>query len=319
MRSMVRVVVATLICALLGFLILATVLRQPVFRGLPYPGGAHTEPRALRAHVHALSTTFRPRDADHPENLDRAAAFIAGEFRRRGARVFEQPFEARGKRYRNVIARFGPEASPLPVTVVGAHYDAFGELPGADDNASGVAGLLELARLLGRASPQRPVELVAYTNEEPPFFGSDLMGSAVHANALRASGRAVEGMICLEMIGTFAGSQSWPTRLFAAIFPTHPRFIAIAGGWSDRRLARKVKRGMIGAGFGEAVSYSGARETSDASDQRNYWPYGWPAVVVTDTAYFRNPHYHTARDTEEKLDYVRMARVVDGVFNTVMH
>jgi hypothetical protein len=195
-RSIVRITVATFVCAIAGFLILWALVRQPVVRGLPFPGTARANPSLLREHVRFLTTEVRPRSADHPENLDRTADFLAAQFRRSGARVTEQPFDARGKSFRNVLASFGPEGSTLPVMVVGAHYDAFsdtGSLPGADDNASGTAGLLELARLLGIHPPQQPVLLVAYSTEEPPFFGSGSMGSAVHADALKASGRAVAG------------------------------------------------------------------------------------------------------------------------------
>jgi Zn-dependent M28 family amino/carboxypeptidase len=217
-----------------------------------------------------------------------------------------------------VIAEFGPAGGD--VLVVGAHYDAFvetGPLPGADDNASGTAGLLELARLLGTRRVDRPVILVAYANEEPPFFGSEAMGSAIHAESLAATGRRVRGMICLEMIGYFSPRQTWPNRLFALIYPSRGDFIGVAGGWSDRQLARDVKRAMLGANI-DVVSFSGPRATSDASDHRNYWPHGWPAVMITDTAFLRNPNYHTNRDTAETLDYAKMAAVVDGVLNAVV-
>ena len=263
--------------------------------------------------------TVRPRSAAQPENLDRAAAYIANAFRRAGAEVYEQPFRARGRVYRNVIARFGPRDWHRPLLVVGAHYDAFGEsgaLPGADDNASGIAGLLELARIAGRSEIREPLELVAYTTEEPPFFGSAEMGSAVHAASLE--GRRVRGMICLEMIGVFSGSQSWPSPLFEWIYTRRSDFIAVSGGWSDRALAREVKRAIHGAGGIEVYSFSGPRQTSDASDHRNYWAHGWPAVVVTDTAFLRNPRYHTKRDTADTLDYAAMARVVDGVANALL-
>jgi peptidase M28-like protein len=321
-QSLLRITVATIVCAVAGFLLLTAALRQPSLRPLPFRGNERARPATLQSHVRFLTTDVRPRDADHPDNLDRAAAYIAGHFRRSGARVSEQPFDARGKRYRNVIAEFGPAVNATaPLLIVGAHYDAFsstGNLPGADDNASGTAALLELARLLGTSNVTRPIALVAFSTEEPPFFGSESMGSAVHADALRASGRAVEGMICLEMVGYFSGKQTWPSPLFAAMYPTHPRFIAVAGGWDDRHLARLVKRGIMGAGGIDVVSFSGARVTSDASDQRNYWAHDWPAVVVTDTAYLRNPNYHTVRDTAETLDYARMSRVVEGVFNAMV-
>ena len=125
-------------------------------------------------------------------------------------------------------------------------------------------------------------------------------------------------MICLEMIGYFSEKQSWPNPLFAPIYPSRGDFIGVGGGWSDRALAREVKRAISAASDLPVVSFSGPRETSDASDHRNYWSHGWPAVMVTDTAFLRNPNYHTARDTADTLDYQRMARVVDGVFNAAL-
>ncbi|MBV8517456.1 MAG: M28 family peptidase [Acidobacteria bacterium] len=302
----------------MAFLVFAAVLRQPVLSAPRY-GGARASAEVLRQHVDFLAKSVLPRSAAHPENLDRAAAYIADAFRRAGAEVVEQPFRARGRVSRNVIARFGPRDARQPLLVVGAHYDAFGEtgaLPGADDNASGTAGLLELARILRDSNVHAPVELVAFTTEEPPFFGSEEMGSAVHAASL--AGRPVRGMISLEMIGVFSGEQTWPSPLFAWLYTDRSDFIAVAGGWSDRALARQVKRGIRGVGGVDVYSFSGARELSDASDQRSHWARGWTAVIVTDTEYLRNPRYHTNRDTAETLDYALMARVVDGVANAVI-
>lgn len=315
-----RIVLGVVIAGLAGLTILAAALRQPSPTALPFRGIARAEAHRLAQHVRFLTTDVMPRSASHQQNLDRAAAYIAGHFRAAGGRTRLQTFEARGRRYSNVIAEFGPAASSDPLLVVGAHYDSFGEtgaLPGADDNASGTAGLLELARLLGQQEVRGPVVLVAFTTEEPPFFASDEMGSAVHAKSLAS--RRVRGMICLEMIGYFDGAQTWPDEWLALIYPSTPDFIGVAGGWSDRGLARQVKRAMAGAGGIEVVSFSGSRETSDASDHRNYWRHGWPAVMVTDTAFLRNANYHTARDTADTLHYVKMARVVDGLLNAVLH
>src|SRR5881394_1031165 len=118
------------------------------------------------------------------------------------------------------------------------------------------------------------------------------MGSAVHAESLARRHRSIAGMICLEMIGYYTETQPWHTWVLALIYPNHGRFIGVAGGWRDRKLARAVKDGIRGAGGIEAVSFTGPREMLDASDQRNYWSHGWPAVMVTDTAYIRNPNYH---------------------------
>jgi hypothetical protein len=319
--ALVRIVVTVAIIVAIGFAALFIALRQPTLTSLPFRGAERADPERLRQHVLFLTNDVRPRGASHPENLDRAAQYIARSFRAAGGITSIQTYNARRNQYSNVIARYGPSDPRSPMLIIGAHYDAFadtGDLPGADDNASGTAGLLELARLLGTQEVQVPVMLVAYSTEEPPFFGSDEMGSAVHAASLRADGQLVRGMICLEMIGYFSKEQSWPNALFEMLYPTTGNFIGVVGGWDDRVLAKFVKRAMVGAGGIRVVSFSGPRETSDASDQRNYWSHGWNAVVITDTAFLRNPNYHTRNDTAETLDYTRMARVVDGVFNAAL-
>ncbi len=286
-------------------LLLATaagLIRQPVLAPLPYTAHEHADPVALRRHVEALTAR-------------RSAEYVADAFRRAGAEVLEQRYVARGRTWTNVMARFGRHgAQNDPLLVVGAHYDAFDERPGADDNASGTAGLLELARLLATRRPPLAgpeIMLVAYANEEPPFFASEEMGSAVHAASV--AGRDVR-MICFEMIGYYTELQPSPSWTLRALFPTHGRFIAVAGGWRDRALTRDVKRALAGAGM-DVASATLPHSMLDASDQRNYWSRGWPAVMVGDTAYLRNPNYHTRRDTADTLDYVRMAQVVDGVYS----
>jgi Peptidase family M28 len=320
MRPLLRIVIgAALGCAAL-YAVAAVVMRQPVFGSKPFRGSVRADAAVLRQHVEFLTTTVRPRDAAHPENLEVAARYIEGAFARAGGRVSSQPFDAGDATYRNVIASFGPHDDRRPLLVIGAHYDAFSmfsDLPGADDNASGTAGLLELARLFGASPPRTPVALVAYTTEEPPFFGSERMGSAVHAASLQRGGRAVAGMICLEMIGYFAAEQRYDSWVLRALYPKRGDFIAVAGGWRDRALLRGVKKAMRGAGGVRVLSMTGPRAMIDASDQRNYWARGWPAVMITDTAYLRNANYHAATDVASTLDYARMARVVDGLFNAV--
>ena len=314
-RSLLRVLAASFASLVILLGLAAAAVTQPTFRALPAVPGLAADPGILRRHVEAL-TRISPRDSDHPENLERAAAYIQSAFGRTHARVHGQAFQARGRTYHNVVAELGPETGPL--LVIGAHYDAFGDFgpnPGADDNASGVAGLLELARLLDGRRLASPVELVAYTNEEPPWFGSPWMGSAVHARSLK--GRAVRGMICLEMIGYFTETQPVPNALFRLLYPKRGDFIAVAGRWSDRALTRHVKRAILGTGF-PARSFTAPRDAGiDASDQRSYWDQGIPAVMVTDTADIRNPHYHAPGDVAGSLDYGRMAGVVAGVANGV--
>jgi Zn-dependent M28 family amino/carboxypeptidase len=313
MRRVLQPVFRITIAVAIILAAIVVLVRQPTFTTLPFRATSRADADRLRNDVRAL--TRSPRNAEQSEW---AAEYIARELASAHGHVSDQTFVARGQTYRNVIATFGPDDERQPVMIVGAHYDAFGSagaFPGADDNASGVAGLLELARLLGNTPPKTPVMLVAFANEEPPFFGSDEMGSAIHAASIER--RTVAGMICLEMIGYYAPEQTWTTPMLAAIYPNRGDFIAVTGGWSDRGLARRLKRAIGGAGGVNVVSFTGPRSMLDASDQRNYWSRGRVGVMVTDTAYLRNPNYHTARDTADTLDYTRMASVVDGVASAI--
>ena len=281
----------------------------------------------LRADVVHLSQTLHPRSFDHPEKLDAAGNYIQSAFRATGADVAEQELRVEGERYRNIVARFGPTSGPL--LVIGAHYDshaspgpgsdADSHTPGADDNASGVAGLLELARLLAKTPPPRPVELVAYTLEEPPHFRTGHMGSVHHAKALAAAGRPVSLMISLEMIGFFSdepGSQRFPLPGMDLFYPDRGDFIAIVSRLQDWSPVRRLKAAMAGASDLPVFSINTlpAIPGVDFSDHRSYWHEDMPALMVTDTAFNRNRHYHGAGDTAERLDYPRMAKVVQGVY-----
>lgn len=286
----------------------------------------------LKADVKRLSVDFYPRSYDQIDNLDRTAQFIRGEFAKTGGAVSEQPLSVRGKTYRNIVLRFGPAQGPL--LVIGAHYDSHGDVllaqhrgavspsshtPGADDNASGTAGLLELARLLGRNPPSRPVELVAYTLEEPPFFRTADMGSAWHARRLKSDGREVDLMVSLEMIGYFddkPGSQQYPMPGMAAQFSERGDFILVAGRHDDGGLAQGAKTVMAAANDlpVHAINAPPLLQGIDFSDHLNYWHEGFPALMVTDTAFLRNPNYHKAGDTFDTLDYARMAKVVQAVY-----
>lgn len=275
----------------------------------------------LQSHVKMLSETFSPRDYTHTENLDRAAAYIKREFEQAQGNVTEQPYKANGKSYRNVLALYGPTSNER--LVIGAHYDVCQPYPGADDNASGVAGLLELAHLLAAttALPMQ-VELVAYTLEEPPFFRSEAMGSAIHANSLKKQNVQVRAMIGLEMIGYFSdtpGSQRFPNPILKLFYPSRGDFIAVVGNFGQIGLVRKVKRAMRSTALlpVHSINAPGWLPGIDFSDHLNYWRAGYPAVMITDTSFYRNENYHTARDTAEKLDYTRMAKVVQAIYATL--
>src|SRR5215813_6886735 len=310
-----------LAAAVLLIVALCLYVTQPLIGGASIPAPISVDPTKLETHVRELSQSFVPRDESHPENLDRCVVYIRQEFERVNARVSEQPFTVAGKTYRNVIAHFGPETKEM--VVVGAHYDTAGPLPGADDNASGVAGLLELSRLLGNRQLPIRVELVAYTLEEPPFFRSGQMGSAMHAKDLKREGAVVRVMFSLEMIGYFSDardSQHFPISAFSLFYPTEGNFISVVGKIDDGMLVRKIKKSMTGATTLPVYSINAPRliRGVDLSDHLSYWQEGYPAVMITDTAFYRNANYHTADDTAERLDYRRMGQAVEGVYAAVI-
>jgi hypothetical protein len=267
----------------------------------------------LRKHVEELAVTFAPRDYHHLENLNRARAYIAAEFARTGAELSQQVFTVERHEYANVIARFGPLTAER--VVVGAHYDAVAGTPGADDNASGVAGLLELAHLLGQKPPHARVELVAFTLEEPPFFGTSEMGSHVHAQSLRKEGVSVRGMLSLEMLGYYSDrpdSQQYPLPGLRALYSDRGNFIAIAGRLTDTSLVRRIKESMAAVPGVPVYSINAPEDTPgiSLSDNRSYWAHDYNAVMITDTSFFRNHNYHQAGDLPETLDYERLGKVV---------
>lgn len=298
-------------------------LAQP---DVPAPAGVAPEPavdpQTLRADVVKLTVGFPQRSHAHPEVLDDAARWIEGELREAGGRTKQQRFVVNGRSYANVIASFGADAGSR--VVVGAHYDSALGLPGADDDASGVAGLLEVARALGRRPPTGRVDLVAYTLEEPPYFATEHMGSAHHARALRDEGAAVTAMLSLEMIGCFSdapGSQRFPSSAMKGTYGDVGDFVTVIGDLGSRALIARVKGAMRAASDLRVESLSAPRFVTgvDWSDHRSYWDLGYPAVMITDTSFLRNERYHTALDVADTLDYARMAKVVQGVIGAVRH
>ncbi len=306
----------------------ATFVTQPLTaRVVSAP--APVDPARLEAHVRKLSVDLYPRSYDQFENLERSAQYVMAQLKASGAVVTVQEVVVQEATYKNIIARFGPAQGPL--LVIGAHYDSHADAsgpggvtpethtPGADDNASGVAGLIELARLLGRSRQTRPIELVAYTLEEPPHYRSEHMGSVWHARSLVAAKREVRLMLSLEMIGYFSdapGSQSYVIPAMKYLYPDRGDFIALVGGFGDFGATRRAKSLMAGVSDLPVYSVNAPRALRgvDFSDHRSYWNEGLPAMMITDTAFLRNPNYHGPGDTYDKLDYKRMAKVVQGVY-----
>lgn len=315
-RRIIKLMLLVVVVILVFLIVVWFWMTQPLLSRATPNSERTVDPSRLEAHVRKLSTEFGPRDFSHPENLNQVAAYIKNELSQTGAFVGEQVYRVRGQYYRNVIAHIGPETEER--IIVGAHYDTAGPLPGADDNASGVAGLIELARLLVRQQLKVRVELVAFSTEEPPYFGTTGMGSYVHAESLRQQNVRVRAMFSLEMIGYFSdapGSQHFPIGLLNVFYPSTGNYIAVVGRLTDGLLVRRTKAVMRNAAPLPVYSINAPQFIPgvDFSDQRNYWHVGYDAVMITDTAFYRNRNYHTAEDTAEKLDYKRMAMVVEGV------
>ncbi|MEW6220247.1 MAG: M28 family peptidase [Thermodesulfobacteriota bacterium] len=276
----------------------------------------------IRETIAFLAGLDPPRNFRQPASLGQAAAFIRHGLTVAGCTVCDQPFVAGGRTYLNLSARLGPAGAPR--LVVGAHYDVAGNTPGADDNASGVAGLLELAHLLKPREQDLAVELelVAYCLEEPPFFATDAMGSVAHARALKAAGVPVRGMISLECIGFFndaPGSQDYPSPILAPFYPDTGNFIALVGNLGSSGLVRDLKHRLRSAGVPvEALVAPGWWGGIGLSDHRSYWQEGYQAVMLTDTAFFRNPHYHQPSDTPGTLDLRRLGLVISGLARALL-
>lgn len=279
-------------------------------------------PDSLLAHVKKLSVDFAPRSYQNQFHLAQCAAYIREHFQTAGATVTTQEYLVDGTPFENVIGSFGPASGKR--VIVGAHYDGCDTTPGADDNASGIAGLLALADLLAADASQLAlrVDLVAYCTEEPPHFGTADMGSYRHAQWLAEQQVDVAAMICLEMLGYFTDapdSQEYPFAALSLIYPSTGNFIAVVGNTQQRDLLATVKEAMAGAT--DLPVYSAAIPAwvpgVDFSDHRSYWEFQYPAIMITDMAFYRNKAYHTEADTYDRLDYDRMVQVVLGVHQAV--
>ncbi len=274
--------------------------------------------RNLKKTVHTLAGDIGSRGYNQPIELGRTIDYITGELAGYGYDVRSQSYEYSGERYQNIYVEKTGEKETGKIVVVGAHYDTVTGTPGADDNASAVAGLLELARLLASTPLSRTVHFVAFTLEEPPLFRSKSMGSYVYAKSLNDAGRDVVGMICLEMIGYFTdepGSQTFPLPFMRWFYPDKGNFITLVGNLQSRVFLNQIKDAFQrGTDLPvETLSTVFVVPGVDFSDHRSFWKFGYNAIMVTDTAFYRNPQYHGIGDVSESLDYGRMVEVVRGL------
>lgn len=324
-------------------------LRNPTFQRHVENDRISVDTARLRQDVAMLTGIEPNRSVENPDSLNKAADLIEAEFSKTGCRIEKHTFQFQNETYRNITCSFGPAAAKR--VILGAHYDvlqhshparsAFADevgkaMPGADDNASGVAGILEIARMIAREQPElaHRLDLVAFTLEEIGEMapdGSGLLraniGSHEYVSELQINSVDVKLMVSVEMIGYFdtaPNSQSYPEPLAPILYAFYPRtadFIGVVGRAWDRQSVPRV-RDLMSISKGMPVySINAPRRLVPAiarSDHANFWNAGYPAVMVTDTAEFRNPHYHRATDTPSTLDFERMALVVEGLYRVAV-
>jgi Zn-dependent M28 family amino/carboxypeptidase len=271
----------------------------------------------VRRHVEMLAGTIGERNLWSYTALQRAAEYIEAELTASGLTSRRHTYEVSRVPVSNIDATLTGTTKAEEVVVIGAHYDTITGCPGANDNGSGVAAVLELARRFGGRARARTLRFATFVNEEPPFFRTGQMGSVVYANAARVRRERIVGMLSLETMGYFSdepGSQQYPGPV-GALYPDVGNFIGFVSNLASARLLMKARRAfkrrtalpLQSAALPDAIAGVGW------SDHWSFWQAGYPALMVTDTAPFRYPWYHTAEDTPEKLDYERLGRVVDGI------
>jgi Zn-dependent M28 family amino/carboxypeptidase len=275
----------------------------------------------LKRHVEELAGRIGERNVWRPEAMAAAAGYLRTTLEDTGYVVNVQPIASRGQTVNNIEAILPGHGAAEEIIVVGAHYDSVADSPGADDNASGVAAMLELARLLAGTALPRTVRFVAFANEEAPFFYGDEMGSNLYAASAQAQGERIEAMLSLETVGYYTdqpGSQGYPFP-FSLFYPDTGNFIGFVGNLSSRPLVRKaVGAFRASTAFpSEGVAAPSGIEGIHWSDHWSFWEAGYPAIMVTDTAPFRYPYYHTSMDTPGQLDYTGLARVTSGLAEVV--
>ncbi|MEA3306755.1 MAG: M28 family peptidase [Elusimicrobiota bacterium] len=273
----------------------------------------------LYKHLHVLAKDIGKRNHLHPNGLKKAINYIKYQFEKYGYTADQQIYKADSvdMDFENIIATLPGTKNKDSIIVIGAHYDTYGDTPGADDNGSAVGVLLELARLFKDIKTEKTLRFVAFGNEEPPFFKTPDMGSMRYAKMCKTLGENIEAMVCLESVGYYSDkpqSQKYPSVL-KYFYPDTGNFLSIVSNMPSRKLLKKATVSFK-AGSKLPIENLWAPSTLvnaiTLSDQWAFWKCGYKAIMLCDTAFFRTPHYHTEQDTLEKLDYDKMADVVDG-------
>lgn len=304
-----------------------TIFKSAIFLfylGLPGFLYAQADSTRVKELLNKITQTPKPRNYLNVDQLDRTAAFIKADLEKYADTVFYQEYQVSGRTYRNVVAVYNPKETNT--LVIGAHYDVCGVQEGADDNASGIVGLMELARLFDTVSGHHRIEMVAYTLEEPPFFRTENMGSAVHARSIAQRGLKAKGMIVLEMIGYFSDekkSQDYPLKILGLFYGRKGDYITVVNkmhrGKFGKSVLKGMKKGNPKTSSIDVKSFQAPKGLPgiDFSDHLNYWKLGIPACMITDTAFYRNKNYHENTDRLSTLDTKRMLEVINAVFYSI--
>jgi Zn-dependent M28 family amino/carboxypeptidase len=272
----------------------------------------------LRKVVTVLANEIGMRSFQDQERLTSTTDYISTQLASFGYSVTRQTFYFRMRSYDNLIAELPGASLPERILIIGAHYDTVQTTPGADDNASGVAGLLSIARQLSGIKPDRTIRFVFFCLEEPPAYRTRNMGSYHYARGLKEKGEQIEGMICLEMIGYFCdreGCQHYPLPFMSMKFPTIGNYIAMVGNLHSRRFTQAIAKDFRKNTDLPVITLNAPSIVIgiDFSDHWSFGKFGYRALMVTDTAFYRNPYYHAPGDLPQTLDYDRMAKVVGGL------
>lgn len=272
----------------------------------------------LGKHTAMLSEEIGERNLWRDGTLDAAADYIEATLKSMGYAVSSQVYTVQGTSVRNLEAVHGGTSLAEEIVLIGAHYDTVNGSPGANDNASGVAALIEIARLLAAKQLARSVHFVTFVNEEAPFFYTWKMGSHRYARRAHERGDNITAMLSLETIGYYSdadGSQQYPNPVYAWLYPNTGNFIGFVGNLASRKLVRQCLGSFRRHSTfpSEGIAAPGRMMGIHWSDHWSFWQEGYPALMVTDTALFRYPHYHASTDLPDSIDYERLARVVEGL------
>ncbi|MBE5320442.1 M28 family peptidase [Pedobacter sp. MR2016-19] len=296
------------------------ILIRFLFIFIVYQGSAsaQSDTSLIKTYLKTLTKTPQFRNHTNIDQLNLTADYIKTIFEKSSDSVSAQEYHVDQKIYKNIICSFGTENKKR--IIVGAHYDVCGDQEGADDNASGIVGLMELSRLLKGKKLNYRIDLVAYTLEEPPYFRTEFMGSYIHAKSLKESKAEVFGMISLEMIAYFkdeAKSQSYPLGILSVKYGNKGNYITLVKKFGSGEFVNqfsknfKASKSILTKTFASPPSLPGI----DFSDHLNYWKFDYDAMMITDTSFYRNKNYHQKTDTMETLDIPKMSKVIDGVYN----